>query len=70
MLCIQSVFISIITLTINTEKNILYYYIFCDVIKQSDKVKKKVSRAHRNREKEKKNLHAQEIVWWVKGQKK
>lgn len=67
MLCIQSVFISIITLTINTEKTILK--IFCDVIKQSDKVKKKkkVSRVHGNCEKD---LHAQEIVRWVKGQKK
>lgn len=70
MLCIQRVFISIISLTINTEKTILYCYIFCDVIKQSDKVKKKVSRAHGNHEKEQKNRHAQEIVRWVKGQKK
>lgn len=54
MLCIQSVFISIITLSINTEKTILN--IFCDVIKQSDKVKKKktASRTHGNCEKGKK----------------
>lgn len=71
MLCIRSVFISIITLSINTEKTISK--IFCDVIKQSDKVKKKkkkwaglmgiVKRGETN-------LHAQEIVRWVKGQKK